>query len=286
MRSYVIVTPAKNEELNVPYLVESIARQTLMPEAWFFVNDVSTDNTVDLFLSEVRKYISFSNTEIRVVNHVTCELEYGLGKKYSSVVRYGFDKIEEFEKQTGKRFDYFALLDCDVFPEDNYYEKLIFELEKNKKLGIVSGGRQYEIDTGLCSFVYKRHAAGMMRLWRRQCFIQTGYYPSISQDSVSEARAKMMGWKTESFSYLSVKMRSMGSKSKYEYYGKSYYIRWCSPIIVYLHYLKLKKNGKKNDARLFLKGYREAKKQKIERLNDELAKKYFSHQLFYKLIGK
>lgn len=286
MKKIALVTPAKNEETNIPSIVKSIALQTYLPDTWVFVNDLSEDKTVELLKTEYGKYETLKQCKLYIIDNETKLLEYGLGKKYSSVTRFGFDYIEKLEKENNDEFDFIGILDCDVFPYPNYYEELIKRFESDIKLGIASGGTQHEIDTGLTSIVYPKHAAGMMRLWRRECFSQTGYYPSISQDAVSEARAKMLGWKTRSYKEIEADMRSMGKKSKYEYYGKSYYVRWVSPIIVYLHYLKLQHIGKKEDAEHFILGYKTAKKERIERLDDKLAKKYFRHQVFYKLIGR
>ncbi|HET8689540.1 MAG TPA: glycosyltransferase, partial [Methanosarcina sp.] len=42
---YLLVTPAKNEEQNLPEVSESIIRQKLKPELWIVVDDGSTDKT-------------------------------------------------------------------------------------------------------------------------------------------------------------------------------------------------------------------------------------------------
>ena len=283
MNDYVIVTPAKNEEQNIPRLVQTVAKQTLLPIAWILVNDKSTDNTVEVFNKEINKYDSLINVKIYVIENQTTDMTYGLGKKYSSVVKFGFDFLNGL-----KDFEYYfiALLDSDVFPESNYYEFLIKKLLENKKLGIVSGGTQIEIETKKKLSFSKTHAAGMMRVWRKECLKQTGYYPSISQDAVSEARAIMMGWKVRSYKEKYAYMRKVGGNSKYEYYGKSNYIRWVPYTVTLLHCIKLRFHGKRNEAFLFMKGYKEAKKEKLERLDDPLAKKFFRLRILYKIIGK
>ncbi len=47
-KSYVIITPAKNEERNLPLLAESLIKQTIKPAAWFIFDDGSDDRTPEI----------------------------------------------------------------------------------------------------------------------------------------------------------------------------------------------------------------------------------------------
>lgn len=55
--SYVIITPAKNEEKYIETTINSVCRQTLKPKEWIIVDDGSTDNTYKI----VEKYSTFYN---------------------------------------------------------------------------------------------------------------------------------------------------------------------------------------------------------------------------------
>lgn len=286
---FAIVTPAKNEFANVPRIVAAIASQTALPTCWFFINDHSTDGTAEQFEKEIARHPALAaHCRSMVILHETTDTAYALGTKYSTVVRFGFDKVQEWETKEGTRFDYLALLDCDVFPEPAYYEGLLEEMEKDPRLGIASGGTQIEIDGAerRSLRVPRTHAAGMMRMWRRSCFEQAGYFPSYSQDAVSEARAIMLGWRSRSFSRLGVEMRTMGARTKYDYYGKSHYVRWVPVYYSLLYALKLVFQGKTADARSFLRGYKEAKAAGLPRIDDPLVKRYFQWRLFYRLTGR
>lgn len=288
-RTYAIVTPAKNEATNVPRIVAAIASQTRLPACWIFVDDHSTDGTADCFRTEVARHPALSQAcQAVVVFHQTTETGYALGTKYSSVVRFGFDRLQEFEERAATRFDHFALLDCDVFPESDYYEGLLDRLETDPRLGIVSGGTQVEVEGEHRKEIRvpRTHSAGMMRVWRRACFEASGYFPSISQDAVSEARAIMMGWRSRSFPEIRAQIRKMGANVRYEYYGKSSYVRWVPWFNALLHAAKLRAIGKKEDAASFLKGYRDAKRDGVPRLDDALVKRYFRWRLVYKLLGR
>jgi glycosyltransferase involved in cell wall biosynthesis len=43
--TYVLVTPARNEERFIEATIDSMASQTVLPRAWVIVSDGSTDRT-------------------------------------------------------------------------------------------------------------------------------------------------------------------------------------------------------------------------------------------------
>jgi len=51
--SYVIITPARNEEAFIEKTIQSVISQTILPERWVIVSDGSTDRTDDI----VKQYI-------------------------------------------------------------------------------------------------------------------------------------------------------------------------------------------------------------------------------------
>ena len=119
-----IVTPAKNEAKNIPRLVENMAAQTKRPDLWIFINDGSTDSTVDVFNEEIKKHsTAFKNTQIQLVNYEDEEKSYALGPKYSRIIKFGLNSI--FEQEADKKFEFVGILDSDVFPEKAYYEVLL-----------------------------------------------------------------------------------------------------------------------------------------------------------------
>ena len=46
--SYVLVTPARNEEALIEKTIQSVIAQTVLPTKWAIVNDGSTDNTASI----------------------------------------------------------------------------------------------------------------------------------------------------------------------------------------------------------------------------------------------
>ena len=46
--SYVLITPARNEEAFIEKAIESVVHQTILPLKWVIVDDGSTDATPDI----------------------------------------------------------------------------------------------------------------------------------------------------------------------------------------------------------------------------------------------
>ena len=55
-RRYIVVTPCRNEEKNLPNLVQSITVQALRPALWVIVDDGSTDRTGEIIREAEEKY--------------------------------------------------------------------------------------------------------------------------------------------------------------------------------------------------------------------------------------
>jgi len=282
-----IVTPAKNEAKNIPNLVRAMAGQTRKPDLWIFINDGSTDDTARVFEEEKQKFeTDFVDTEILLVDYEDEDKSYALGPKYSRIIKFGLNKIYHHEKDG--EFDYVGILDSDVVPEVGYYKTLLEKFRDNPKLGIASAAKQKE-DYGseiITSYVNKSFAPSGFRVWRRACLDQTDYTISVSQDSVSAAKAIMLGWKVQSFPELEVSLRQRGAKFGYEYYGKSAYMRHVPYFYVLAGAARMYLSGKKADARQYINGYNESAKLKISRIEDPLAIKYFKNRFYYKIMGK
>jgi len=81
--------------------------------------------------------------------------------------------------------------------EESYFEKLLVEFEKDDTLGIVSGGVHYDTGGKLSrEMTDKNLPRGTGRLWKKNCFIETGgYQVEPSPDSISNIKALIRGWK-------------------------------------------------------------------------------------------
>lgn len=249
-RRYIVVTPCRNEETNLPNLVQSIIAQTIGPALWVIVDDSSTDKTPEI-LAEVEITYEW----VKGV-HLTEHKDY-LGVQYAAVCNNGFEYAEGYCDEKGIPYEYIALVDADNILEARYFEKLINEFEKDEKLGLASGNSAYaDIETILDNLKIKDPDATVMdaefwqmwdsnttqiqnirddltmgsaRLWRKDCFEETdSYLPVPLPDSASIAMAKLKGWRTRRFRHIRVIERGCLEKKGlwkgYKEWGKFYFI--------------------------------------------------------------
>lgn len=192
---YVLITPAKNEEVKISKTIESVVSQTILPSEWVIVSDGSTDKTDQIVLEYCGKY-----KFIRFIRN-----ESHAGKDFSS-------KVNAFNKGLAilqsSDYSYIGNLDADVSFEKDYFEKILALMEQNRKLGI-AGGHIYELYDGKVKPMKTSNnsVAGAVQLFRRDCFESIGGYIPIKIggiDSAAEIYARYKGWEVQTYFELKV----------------------------------------------------------------------------------
>ncbi|MGB9927830.1 MAG: glycosyltransferase [Methanosarcina sp.] len=187
---YLLITPAKNEEQNLPEVSKAIIAQNVKPALWVIVDDGSTDKTSSIIESLKSSYPWIQSTKLP-------PRPRDITFHYSYVCKQGFDYALEYCNQNKLEFGCIGLLDADTIIEENYFGKLLIEFEKDSTLGIASGGVYYNIEGKLSrEMTDKNLPRGTGRLWKKDCFIETGgYLVEPSPDSISNIKAFLRGWK-------------------------------------------------------------------------------------------
>ena len=187
---YLLITPAKNEEQNLPEVAGSVTGQKVKPELWVIVDDGSTDDTPHVIenLKDTYSYIQ----SIRLPQRPR-----DITFHYSYVCKQGFDYAFEYCRENNIEFEYIGLLDADTVLEENYFGKLLIKFKEDNSLGIASGGVYYDTGGKLSREKTDRNLPrGTGRLWRKECFFETGgYQVEPSPDSISNIKAILRGWK-------------------------------------------------------------------------------------------
>jgi len=207
MYDYILITPAKNEANNLPPVLASIISQTIVPKIWMIIDDGSTDTT-PIILQEFQEKYSWIKS-IRLPPH-----PWDISFHYSYVCNTGFQSIIDYCTENSIIYQYIGLLDADTEVNYDYFEKLLDIMHNDTSLGIVSGGIYHYIDGSLhWNDSNENLPAGTGRLWRKECFLNTGgYLVEPSPDSLSNVKAILRGWKIKKFkNIIAVERRMTGS---------------------------------------------------------------------------
>ena len=187
--SYVLITPARNEEGYLEETIRSVISQTILPRKWVIVSDGSTDRTDDI----VKKYLA---------SHPWIELVRMPERRD----RHFAAKVQCFnagaERVRGEGFDIVGNLDADITFDPDHFEYLLSKFAADSQLGVagtpfVEGNTTYDY-----RFTAVEHVSGACQLFRRECFEQIGGYVQVKGggiDWIAVTTARMKGWKTRTF---------------------------------------------------------------------------------------
>jgi glycosyltransferase involved in cell wall biosynthesis len=282
--SYILVTPAKTEEDNLPKLIQSVAEQTINPLVWVIVDDGSTDDTPGIIREAKEKYNWIQSVHLE-------EHPRDLSKHYAYVCNVGFDFAIKYCKANNLQYDYIGLLDADMILGSELFDKLIKEFKKNPKLGIASGSVYYEVNNKLIIQNDRDSLPlGGIRLWRRECFEETGgYLLSYSTDAVSNVLAKLRGWETRRFEEIrAVQTRRTSSAEGlwkgYKYHGESAYFRNYHPLFVLAKGLKLSFESPYYIGIAYLYGYFSSVLRRMDKIDNNEVSDYYYYQKHKEVI--
>ncbi len=232
-KKLVIITPAKNEEIHIHHTINSVLRQLHKPVKWLIIDDGSTDNTVEIVNNYIKDF-----SWIKLIKKNT-RGKRAPGANVINAFNYGLSNL------TGD-WDFIVKLDADLEFEDNYFEKLLSEFEKDSRLGIAGGyivnlvdGKKQKIDN-----TPEYHVRGATKVYRKECFNDIGgLMPKMGWDGIDEIKAMMFGWKTKSFKELLVlHHRPTGKETgmlRYAWrWGKSNYYMGYNPLFLMLSCIK------------------------------------------------
>jgi len=189
---YVIITPVRDEEQHLTLTIESMVKQSIVPQEWVIVNDGSTDATGDIIDDAARKHSWI---------HACHRVNRGFRKSGGGVVDAFNDGYRLLQSTD---WDFLVKLDGDLSFEEQYFEKCFAEFRLNPKLGVGGGS--------ICHMIQGRkqleecpkfHVRGATKIYRRSCWEAIGgFWPAPGWDTMDEVKANMKGWSTETFDEL------------------------------------------------------------------------------------
>jgi glycosyltransferase involved in cell wall biosynthesis len=220
--SYVLITPARNEEKDIERTIKSVISQTILPGKWVIVSDGSTDRTEEI----VKRYME-SNKWIELIQMPARRDRTFAAKAYCFNVAY--HRISKMD------FDIIGNLDADISFESDYFEFILEKFIEFKDLGVAGTPMiEHGYDSATDAIFNETDVFGACQIFRRTCFDQIGGYTPIKWggiDWVAIRTARMHGWKTRSFLekrfFHHRPMGATGSNkwaAKYNYGRKDYFL--------------------------------------------------------------
>ena len=234
-----IIIPVYNEENNIKKCIKSLQNQTYELSKIVLVNDGSTDNTLKIIRDISNK---FKNIEIiDFKNSVSKPIP---GKKIIKAFNQGLN-------QNKIKYDYIGKFDGDLILPKNYFEVMIKEFKKNKKLGLVSGVIASINNNGwnIEEMYDKDHVRGGTKLYTHESFQKIGgLKESIGWDTLDEMLLRYYGYEIIVIKNVITKqLRKTGdrySKNKYKNQGKVMYILGYDIFLAIIGSLKFSFNEK------------------------------------------
>jgi biofilm PGA synthesis N-glycosyltransferase PgaC len=194
MPSYVLITPAKNEQATIGETLASVIGQTVRPAEWVIVSDGSTDRTDEIVLAAAAR-----NPWIRLL-----PLPPRAQRSFGAVVHATEKGVLSLSIS---QYDYIGLLDADIRFAADYFEQVIKQFESSPRLGLAGG---VVIDVGQSRHNLPKNRAdvpGATQLFRRECFEALGGLVAVPEggwDGLTCAKARMAGYQTKLLTALVV----------------------------------------------------------------------------------
>jgi poly-beta-1,6-N-acetyl-D-glucosamine synthase len=207
-RSYLVVTPCRDEGEFINQAIESMAAQSIRPACWVIVDDGSSDDTPEKLDAAAQKY-----DFIRVV-HREDRGERKVGPGVIEAFYSGYDSVDVSE------FEYICKMDADLKLPERYFERLIEEMEQDDRLGAVSGKMFLRDEQGVLHHERRGddHAAGPTKFYRRVCFEDIGgFVRMVGWDGIDGHMCRLKGWVARSIMDDELKvehLRQMGSSEQ------------------------------------------------------------------------
>ncbi|HAB19434.1 MAG TPA: glycosyltransferase family A protein [Verrucomicrobiota bacterium] len=189
--SYIVITPARNEQDNIVHTIESMVSQSLRPRRWIIVNDGSTDQTATLIDTAARNHPWISAVH---------RPDRGERKQGGGVVESFYDG---FSRVGQEPWHFLVKLDADLSFGPNYFQRCLSKFSQDARLGIGGGDIVREVDGRLvCEAPGDPpfHVRGATKIYRRECWDAIGgVIRNTGWDTADELKANMLGFATYTF---------------------------------------------------------------------------------------
>lgn len=188
-RSYLVITPCRDEAEYLPITIETMVKQTVKPTLWLIVDDGSTDATPQIVEEAARQ-------------HPWIRLHRRVDRGARAV---GGGVVEAFNEGLAQvnldDYEYLCKLDADLGLPEVYFQRLIERMDADPLLGNFSG-KTYINPSGekwVSERMGDENAIGPTKFYRRACFQEIGgFVKQVCWDGIDGHMCRMKGWKAMS----------------------------------------------------------------------------------------
>jgi glycosyltransferase involved in cell wall biosynthesis len=194
MTRYAVVTPARNEELNLGRLGAALESQTVPPAEWLVVDDASTDGTAALV-----EDLGQRHGWTRLLTRPAADPHERLsdGRRMAR----DLDGFLLGVRSLAHPVDIVVKVDADIDFDSDFFESLIGRFDDDPLLGIASG-TCYELEDGEWVRRTKTETSvwGATRAYRVDCIADLeALEPCMGWDGLDEIRVQLRGMRTQTF---------------------------------------------------------------------------------------
>jgi|GEM_PF-61259 len=208
-RTYVLITPCRDEAGFVERCVKSVAGQTVRPALWVIVDDGSTDGT-----GAALDRAAASHDWIRIVHRQ----DRGFRKLGGGVIDAFYAGYESID---ATQYEYMAKFDLDLEVPPRYFELLMQRMEDEPRMGTCSG-KPYFVHPVTGALTAEacgdEQSVGMAKFYRVACFEQIGgFVRELMWDGIDGHRCRMLGWMAASWDHPDLRflhLRPMGTSDR------------------------------------------------------------------------
>ena len=189
---YAIVTAAKNEAAFIEKTLQTVLRQTVMPQKWVIVSDGSTDCT-DEIVTRYADQFEF----IRLLRRESNDRQFGSKIK---AVQAGVEALGDIG------YEFLGILDADIELPPDYYETLLGHFESDPEVGLLGGTRKDLLGDVFVPIRFNELSiGGAYQLFRRSCYEDIGGFLTLKfggADMMAGVAARQRGWKVRALAEL------------------------------------------------------------------------------------
>ena len=212
-RTYVLISPCRNEAEYMRRTLDSVVAQTVTPAKWVIVDDGSTDATPEILADYAAKHPWIE---------IVAKPDRGHRAVGPGVIEAFYAGVETIHLED---YAYSCKLDLDLELPAGYFEGLMARMEADPRIGTCSGKPYIRRGDALIS---ERRgdevSVGMTKFYRRACFEAIGgYVREVMWDAIDCHKARQLGWRAVSWDDPELRfehLRPMGSSQTSIYTGR------------------------------------------------------------------